>query len=122
VTRERPPSDSGVMEQKFLTVAEVAAILRTSKMTVYLPDLKRGEIPVKLVVEVDAAAFSTPTLERHVHVADWRDGLAFADPELREAVITEAEAEMIRAQRLEAMRAALEQHGYVVTEPPGDDE
>lgn len=31
----RPPSDSAVLEQRFLTVAEVATVLRTSKMTVY---------------------------------------------------------------------------------------
>jgi hypothetical protein len=29
-------------------------------------------------------------LEQHVRIADWREGLVFADPELREAVITEA--------------------------------
>ncbi len=90
------------------------------KMTKNPPDLKPGEIPVKLVVDVDPAAFSTPVLEQHVRIADWREGLVLADPELREAVITEAEAEMIRAQRLTAMRTALEQRGYVVTEPPPD--
>lgn len=31
----RPASDSAVLEQKFLTVAEVATMLRVSKMTVY---------------------------------------------------------------------------------------
>lgn len=91
------------------------------KMTKNPPDLKRGEIPVKLVVDVDPAAFSTPVLEQHVRIADWREGLVFADPELREAVITDAEAEMIRGQRLEAMRAALEQRGFTVTAPPAED-
>ena len=92
------------------------------KMTKNAPELKRGEIPLKLTVNVDEAAFRTPVIEHQVHIADWREGLVFADPELREAVITEAEAEMIRAQRLAAMRAALEQRGYTVTEPPPDDD
>lgn len=30
-----PVSDSAVLEQKFLTVAEVAKLVRTSKMTIY---------------------------------------------------------------------------------------
>jgi excisionase family DNA binding protein len=34
-TVSRPPSGSPVLEQKFLTVAEVATVLRVSKMTVY---------------------------------------------------------------------------------------
>lgn len=92
------------------------------KMTKNPPELHRGEIPVKVWVEVDDTAFSVPTLERRVHVADWREGLVLPDPELREAVITENEAEGIRQQRLAAMRAALEARGYSVTEPPDDDD
>jgi hypothetical protein len=85
------------------------------RMTKNLPALKRGEIPVKLVIEVDEAAFREPVIERHVHIADWRDGIDIADVELCEAIITEAEAEQIRAQRLAAMRKILQDHGYEVT-------
>jgi hypothetical protein len=108
-----------VKETVWLTVNRVEVV----KLTKNLPDLKRGQIPVKLLVEVDEAVFGAPVLEQRVHVADWREGLAFADPELRDLTITEAEAEMIRRQRIDSMRAALEDRGYVVTEPPcGDDE
>jgi hypothetical protein len=107
-----------VKEIIWLTVNRVQVV----KMTKNPPDLKRGEIPVKLLVEVDEKAFAASVLEQHVRIADWREGLVFADPELREAVITEAEAEMIRQQRIAAMCAALEDRGYVVTEPPGNDD
>ena len=88
---------------------------RVERMYKSLPSLGRGEIPVKLVVEVDAKAFREPVIERHVHIADWRDGIDIADVELRESIITEAEAAQIRAQRLTAMRKILEDHGYEVT-------
>jgi len=100
------------------------AVSRTKveRMTKNLPDLKRGEIPVKLTLAVDNAAFGPPVLEQHVHVTDWREGVGLGDLELREAVITEAEAQLIRDQRLAAMRAVLEGRGYTVTapEPEGD--
>ena len=91
------------------------------RMTKNLPTLRCGEIPVKLVVEVDESAFREPVIERHVHVVDWRDGIDLADVELREAIITEAEAEQISAQRLASMRKILEEHGYEVSqlEPEG---
>jgi hypothetical protein len=94
---------------------------KVERMTKNLPDLKRGEIPVKLVVEVDAGAFREPVIERHVKVADWREGTDITDVELREAVITEAEAAIIRARRLAAMQEVLIAHGWDVV-PPEDDE
>lgn len=90
---------------------------RVERMTRNLPDLKRGEIPVKLTIDVDPAAFGPPVLEQHVRITDWREGLAIADPDFRELTITEAEAEFIRARRLADMRKALESYGYTVTDP-----
>jgi hypothetical protein len=87
------------------------------KMTKNLPDLKRGEIPVKLVIEVDPAAFREPVIERHVHVTDWREGIDIADIQLKESIITEEEAELIRQRRLAKMREILEGQGYRVDEP-----
>jgi hypothetical protein len=86
-------------------------------MTKNLPQLARGEIPVKLVVEVDPAAFREPVIEHHVRIADWRQGIDIADVELREAIITEEEAALIRERRLAAMRPVLEEHGYGITGP-----
>lgn len=90
---------------------------RVEGMTKSLPQLHRGDIPVKLTIEVDNAAFREPVIEHQVHVTDWRQGIDLPAVDLSDGIITEKEAEMIRAQRLAAMRAVLEQHGYEVTGP-----
>jgi len=96
---------------------------KVERMTKNLPDLRRGEIPVKLIIEVDPAAFREPVIERHVKVADWREGTDITDVELREAVITEEEAAIIRARRLAAMQQVLVAHGWGVVPPeiPAED-
>lgn len=91
-------------------------------MTKSMPALGRGEIPVKLEVTIDAAAFREPTLVRQVHITDWREGIDLADVELREAVITEEEAQLIRDRRVAQMRAILESQGYTITAPEPDGE
>ena len=90
-----------------------------SKMTKNLPQLGRGEIPVKVTVNIADTAFGPPVLEQSLTIRDWREGIAIPDPEFRELTITEAEAEMIRRQRLTAMQTALEDLGYTVTAPEG---
>lgn len=95
---------------------------RVERMTKRLPDLERGEIPVKLMIEVDDAAFREPVIEHRVHVTDWRQGMDLPDLDLRDGIITEQEAEVIRARRLAAMRKVLEEHGYGVTEPAAEPE
>lgn len=105
-------------ETIYLTVSR----RRVERMTKSLPGLARGEVPVKLVVTVEDAAFREPVIERHVTVADWRDGIDLADVEFTEATITEAEAELIRARRLTTMCQVLEAQGYTVTAPPADGE
>lgn len=99
--------------------------LRVSKnkvegMTKSPPSLARGEIPVRLIVEVDPEAFREPVLERHVQVTDWRQGVDVADVMFRESVITEDEAKVIRDRRIAQMREILEGQGFTVTEPGGD--
>ena len=93
---------------------------KVESMTKNLPDLRRGEIPVKLVIEVDAGAFREPVIERHVKISDWREGIDIADLDLRESVITEAEAQIIRDRRLAQMRKILEDHGFSVTADSGE--
>jgi hypothetical protein len=92
-------------------------------MTKSMPSLHRGEIPVKVEIRVDPAAFREPTLVRFVEVTDWREGLDF-DIELRESFITETEAEVIRQRRISELVGALELRGYKVSGPDcthGDD-
>lgn len=85
-----------------------------NRMTKKLPSLQRGEIPIKLEVTVEPSAFSTPTLVRTVHVEDWRQGVDISDVEFKETTITEEEAALIRARRLEKMAEVLQNNGYVV--------
>jgi hypothetical protein len=86
-------------------------------MTKNLPNLNRGEIPVKLIVEVDEKAFREPVIEQKVTIVDWRQGIDIADVQLKESIITDKEAEMIRTQRLERMKQILQDQGYKI-EPP----
>jgi hypothetical protein len=100
------------------TIYLVISRHKVERMTKNLPDLHRGEIPVKLRVEVADTAFREPVIERHIEVVDWRDGIEVGDLDLKESFITEAEAAMIRKQRLEKMRELMEANGYEVTLKP----
>jgi hypothetical protein len=106
------------------TVYLVISRGKVERMTKGLPQLQRGEIPLKLVVEVKDTAFGTPTIERHVVVESAFDGLALNDLTLSQSVITEAEAELLRGRRLDAMAEILGDHGYTIIAPPedGDDD
>jgi hypothetical protein len=95
---------------------------RVEGMTKRMPELQRGDIPVKLTIVVDDAAFREPVIEHRVHVTDWRQGMDLPDLELRDGIITEQEAEVIRTRRLAAMRKVLEDHGYGITEPVAEPE
>lgn len=83
-------------------------------MTKRLPQLMRGEIPVKVVLDIDPAAFREPVIEQHITISDWRQGLDYPDIGLEEMFITEEEAEAIRQQRLDLMVSLVRDHGYQV--------
>ena len=82
-----------------------------------LPGVRRGEIPVKLTINVPPEAFSPPTLSQEITVNDWRQGIELSDVEFKHDIITPEEAEVIRQRRLEKMRSILEGQGFTVTEP-----
>lgn len=90
---------------------------KVERMTKNLPSLTRGEIPVKLILEVDEGAFREPVIERKVHIEDWRAGIDIGDVEFRKDIITEDEAAMIRNARLDKMRRILEEQGFQVVPP-----
>lgn len=96
------------------TIYLVVSKNKVERMTKTLPNLYRGEIPVKLSVEVDEIAFREPVLERKVTINDWREGIDIADIEFRESIITEEEAEKIRQMRLDKMQQILTNYGYSV--------
>lgn len=90
---------------------------KVEKMTKTLPDIRRGEIPVKLTVTVDEKAFREPVITKEVVINDWREGIDMADVEFRQSFITPDEAELIRQQRLEKMATILREQGYIVATP-----
>lgn len=90
---------------------------KVERMTKRLPDLYRGEIPVKLTINVPKEAFNPPTLDQEVFVEDWRQGIDLEDVEFKKNVITKEEAEEIRQRRLARMKEVLEGQGFTVTEP-----
>jgi hypothetical protein len=73
-----------------------------------LPEVRRGEIPVKRTINVPPEAFSPPTLSQEITVNDWRQGIELRDVEFKHDIITPEEAEVIRQRRLEKMRSILE--------------
>jgi hypothetical protein len=85
------------------------------RMTKGLPSLYKGEIPIKLTLDVEETAFREPVIEKHVTVGDWREGVDIADVEFKETTITEDEAKMIKEQRLLRMQKILEAQGYTVS-------
>lgn len=99
------------------TIYLVVSRHRVERMTKRMPELSRGEIPVKLVLEVDPSAFREPVIEKHVIIEDWRQGIDIGDVELREGIITETEAQLIRERRLAEMKRILEEQGYKIEEP-----
>lgn len=75
---------------------------------------KKGEIVVKLHVEVKEEAFTPPTIEQFVVVNDWDKGVDIEDVKFENQWITEEEAEMVRLRRIEKMKEILENQGYSV--------
>jgi hypothetical protein len=90
------------------------------RMTKNLPSLNRGEIPVKLILAVDEKAFREPVITKEVHINDWQEGMDVADVEFRGQFITQEEADVIKARRLEKMVKILEDNNYTII--PGDKE
>lgn len=85
-----------------------------NRMTKNLGQVKRGEIPIKLELEVAEDAFREPVIEKKVVIEDWRQGVDIADVDFKETFITEEEAEAIRQMRLEKMSEILKSQGYTV--------
>lgn len=86
-----------------------------------LPDVKRGQIIVKLNIEVEDECFGQPVLEQRVYVENWQKGIDINDIEVNQNIITGEEAEMIRNERLEKMKHILEEQGYSIINPNGEE-
>jgi hypothetical protein len=100
------------------TIYLVISPRKVERMTKTVPEMRHGEIVVKLVVEVPPGRFRTPTVERRIVIEDWADGTELGDLELRRDFITEAEAKLIVERRLAQMAEILRERGYSVTPGP----
>lgn len=86
-----------------------------NRMTKNLGQVKRGEIPIKLELEISENAFREPIIEKKVVIEDWRQGVDIADVDFKETFITEEEAATVRQMRLDKMSEILKGQGYVVS-------
>lgn len=87
-------------------------------MTKNLPYINRGEIPVKLTIEVKDNAFKEPTIAKEVIIEDPLAGTDIAaDVEFNGNVITEDEAKKIKSMRIERMAEILRSEGFEITRP-----
>lgn len=90
---------------------------KVERMSKNLPSLHRGEIPIKINLEVDEKAFREPVIAKDVYIEDWQEGTDISDVEFKGSVITQEEVELIRERRLAKMKEVLESQGYTITKP-----
>lgn len=100
----------------------IATANKVERMTKNLPSLKRGELPIKVTVNIDPKAFRTPTIDKEIFVDDWREGIDMEDVEFRKNIITKEEAEEIKQRRLAKMTEILQAQGYQITKPESSEE
>ena len=91
-------------------------------MTKNLPYVQRGEIPVKLTIEVKDDAFKEPTIAKTIVIEDPLAGTDVAsDIQFSSNIITEDEAEKIKKMRLDRIAEILQAQGYEVTKAASDE-
>lgn len=77
-------------------------------------NLGRGEVPIKVVVEIAADAFAPPVIEQSIYIENPYKGIDLEDVHFEGSTITEPEAELIRQKRLEKAANILKANGYTV--------
>lgn len=80
-------------------------------------NLGRGEVPIKVVVEIATDAFAPPVIEQSIRIENPYKGIDLSDVHFEGSVITEAEAEVIRKRRLNRAAEILRANNYEVTAP-----
>ena len=106
------------------TIFLIVSRSKVEDMRKNLPRLSRGQIPIKLNIEVKPNAFREPTIERDIVVEDWNHDISVNDVLFEKSTITAKEAEIIKQNRLQRMQEILQNEGYSVNklESPHDDE
>lgn len=93
-----------------------------NRVTKELGRVGRGQIPIKLTLDIEETAFREPVITKEVRIEDWRQGVDIADVDFKETFITEEEAAAIREMRFQKMSEILKQQGYSVTKPQEGDQ
>jgi hypothetical protein len=83
-------------------------------------NLQRGEVPIKVTVEIASDAFAPPVIEQHISIQNPYKGIDLEDVHFEGTVITESEAEAIRQKRLEKAAGILRANGFKVEEPEAE--
>lgn len=78
-------------------------------------NLRSGEVPIKITVEIVPDAFAPPIIEQSIYIENPYNGIDLEDVHFNGQTITEAEAELIRKKRLEKAASILEANGYTVS-------
>jgi hypothetical protein len=98
----------------------IANQYKVERITKNPPSLNRGELPIKVTVDIDKSAFGKPTIEREIVVSSpWEDDVVLSDIELRKDFITEDEASEIKEKRAARMKEILESQGYEIIKKEG---
>lgn len=77
-------------------------------------NLRNGEVPIKVVVEIASDAFAPPVIEQSIVIENPYKGIDLEDVHFNGSTITESEAELIRQKRLEKAASILQANGYTV--------
>lgn len=77
-------------------------------------NLGRGEVPIKVIIEIAPDAFAPPVIEQSIYIENPYKGIDLEDVHFNGSTITEAEAEVIRQRRLEKAASILQANGYTV--------
>lgn len=77
-------------------------------------NLGRGEVPIKVTVEIAPDAFAPPVIEQSIYIENPYNGIDLEDVHFNGSIITESEAELIRQKRLEKAADILKANGYTV--------
>lgn len=101
------------------TIYLVVSRDKVERMTKRVPELNRGELPIKIDVTVAPKAFAAPTISQEIYVDEWNEDLTLADIEMKKNFITRDEADEIIAKRTERMKEFLETQGYQITKKEG---
>lgn len=110
------------MKDTIYLICTKSGIDRMRKSKQSATDLRQGEIPVKLSVEVDDTNWKPPYIEKKIFVNRWDKDIDVEDIHFEKHYVTEEEAEEIRNMRLKKMREILKEQGYRVERIEDDDE